>query len=158
MNSTILSQKTSTRSHSESQNLPWLGLPKRYYIPYYKKLYRTMGMTFEWFFSQYLKRMFLTFWGFESCNFESSSHLPNISKQDFLNLYFIALKKDFPMLYQTSIILFGPPYDVTSTSESPISSNSHTFQPLYILGQCRHHMIVIYIETFSMNHLMWTIF
>jgi len=40
------------------------------------------------------------------------------------------------MLYQTSITLFGPPYDVMSSSERPISSNSYTFQPLYILWQC----------------------
>ncbi len=84
-------------------------------------------MTFEWFFSQYLKRMFLKFSSFESCNFESSSHPQNTSKLDFLNLYFIAFKKDFPMLYQTSFTLFGPPYDVMSISESPISSNSNTF-------------------------------
>jgi hypothetical protein len=74
-----------------------------------------MGMTFEWFFSKYLQ---------------------NISKWDFLNLYFIAIKKDLQMLYQTSITLFGPPYDVMSTNESAISSNSHTFRPLYIFWQC----------------------
>jgi hypothetical protein len=59
------------------------------------------------------------------------------------------------MLYQTSITLFGPPSDVMNINESPFFSNSHIFQPLYIFFcKVRHHMIVIYIETFSMNHLM----
>ncbi len=113
-------------------------------------MYRTIGMTFEWFFSQYIKRMFLKFSSFESCNFESSSHLQNISKWDFLNLYFIAFKKDFPMLYQTSITLFGPPSDVMNINESPFFSNSHIFQPLYIFFcKVRHHMIVIYWDIFN---------